>query len=138
MSWSIFHLVSEIMNPTDFDRTIKRPRSESGNVMRLPGKMICVQCNIVIDVKNIHWMATSEIGDERPFCPSCVYVCDGCSNTFIESMAYQHDDCEDTSDSELEEDDDELSSSTSDDEITIHPVQSEIGIHPSPLGGGKH
>ena len=102
----------------------KTKKAKPDEVMYLPGKMICFECGIVLDLKCIKWEATSKWGYERPFCSSCVSVCGRCHETYVRAMEYQHQDCEKSSESESDES--SQSESESDDEITIHP------------SGGKH
>ena len=92
--------------------------------------MICWQCDGVIDIAEIMWMETTEAGDERPFCPSCIFVCKRCHKTFVNARADKHTYCEIHAHPEL--DDSTHSESDSDDEISVHsnPIP--------PLGDEKH
>ena len=60
------------------DEKIKR--SKPDDVEHLPGKMICYDCDAIVDINDINWMDTNFERDERPFCRSCAYGCDGCQH----------------------------------------------------------
>jgi len=55
-------------------------------------------------------MPTTKWGETSVFCPACIRTCTGCEEQYVESLAYQHEDCERASSSN---DDDESSSKES-------------------------
>ena len=103
----------------EFVDTMSYPDCDYTNVECLVGEIICWQCGIVMYAEYFYWMNTSRSGDERPFCPSCVFVCKRCHETFVDAMKDQHISCEIRA--QPDSDDFIHHESKSDEEIIIDP-----------------
>lgn len=54
---------------------------------------ICDGCNR-IHIGDAFYEHTSKWGEDRPFCGKCINWCSACQKTYVDSLAYQHKECE--------------------------------------------
>lgn len=67
---------------------------------------VCVGCNELM-MEPPDYYPTSKWGYERPFCSDCVRYCETCDEEYVDTMAYQHEDCTTTNEDKKEHSDED-------------------------------
>ena len=77
----------------DKDSALERLVASVNELIEKRPWYVCTHCNRLV-LGEGDYMPTTKWGETAIFCSRCIRTCQGCKERYVDSLYYQHDDCE--------------------------------------------